>query len=90
MVDAAAFDRAINHAHPQINASNCSFFLTASGPSTITSGTGAYAGAHGRVTLTAQFAGIAPKKANGRCNMSNHAPTLGAFFAITGRGTVSF
>jgi hypothetical protein len=90
LVDAAPFDKAIDHAHPQINTSNCSFFLTASGPSTIMSGTGAYAGAHGKITLTAQFGGIGPKKANGHCNMSNNAPTFGGFFAITGKGTVSF
>jgi len=90
LIDGSAFDKAINHAHPQINTSNCSFFLTGSGPTTIVSGTGAYAGAHGRITLTAQFGGIAPKKANGKCNMSNNAPTLGGFFVITGKGTVSF
>jgi hypothetical protein len=90
LVNGAGFEKAINHAHPQINTSNCSFFLTASGPSTIVSGTGAYAGAHGKVALTAQFGGIGPKKSNGQCNMSNNAPTFGGFFAITGKGTVSF
>jgi hypothetical protein len=90
LVYGAGFDAAINHAHPQLNTSNCSFYLSASGPSRIMSGTGTYAGAHGKITLTGQFGGIGPKKANGKCNMSNNAPTFGGFFAITGTGTVAF
>jgi len=90
VINTTAFQQKLNHAHFHLNTSNCSASFTATGPATIMSGTGAYAGAHGTVTLTAQFAGIAPKKANGSCNLSNSAPTLGGFLVITGKGRVSF
>jgi len=90
VINTGAFDKKLNHAHFHLNSSNCSAWFTATGPATITSGTGAYAGAHGKLTLTAQFAGIAPTKANGSCNLSNSAPTLGGFIVITGKGKVSF
>ncbi len=89
-IDTTAFDKKLNSSRPQVNQSNCSVSFDGTGPSTITGGTGQYAGAHGSVRITATFAGIATRKANGQCNLSNNAPTLGGYDAITGKGSVSF
>jgi hypothetical protein len=89
-INATAFNAKLDKAPSTVNKSNCSYYVSGSGGSTIESGTGAYAGAHGAATLTATFAGVAPKKANGTCNFANNAPTLGSYEAITGNGTVHF
>ena len=80
-------DKTFSHLHPSINKSNCSVSFTAHGPTTITSGTGDYAGISGTVKISITFAGIAPKKANGTCNLADNAPTYGGFSAIIGSRT---
>jgi hypothetical protein len=90
VIDATAFDKKLNAVRPEVNTANCSVLFSGTGASTIVSGTGDYAGATGHVTITATFAGIAKKKASGKCNFGNNAPTLGEFDTITGRGSVSF
>lgn len=89
IVDATALDRKVNRAKPTLNPANCSFSLTASGPTTLKDGTGAYAGIGGTVVITLTYAGIVPKTAQG-CELSNNAPTYGGYQAISGVGTVSF
>jgi hypothetical protein len=89
LVDATALTKKLESAKPTMSKANCSFSLTGTGETTVEDGTGAYAGITGKVAITLTFAGIAPKTAKG-CNMSNNAPTLGAFQSITGTGSVSF
>ena len=90
LVDATALDQRLNKLRPTINPTNCSVFGSASGPTKVLNGTGAYTGVSGTVRITVTFAGIGPKKADGSCNLSNNAPTHGAVTVITGTGRVSF
>jgi hypothetical protein len=89
IVDATALNKKLNSANPTINTTNCSFSLTATAPTKVEKGTGAYKGISGKVAITLTFAGIAPKTAKG-CNLSDNAPTLGEYQSITGTGSVSF
>ncbi len=72
------------------NSSNCSGTFDASPvsvPIVSGSGTGAYAGITGAITLSGQFAFIAPKTKKGACNLSG--TPVGGWGAVTGSGTVS-
>jgi hypothetical protein len=89
IVDATALDKKLNSAKPTLSTANCSFSFTGTGATTVTDGTGAYAGITGNVAITVTFAGVAPKTAKG-CNLADNAPTFGAYQSITGAGSVSF
>lgn len=89
IVNATALNQKLNSAKPTVNTTNCSVAFTATGPTTIQGGTGAYAGITGKVAITITFAGIAPKTAKG-CDLANNAPTYGEYSSITGTGSVSF
>jgi len=86
-VDLAQIRAASNAAKPTVNPANCSVTLTFSGPVQILSGTGAYAGITGSLTLNESVAGVLPKTKSGSCN-GNVVVPLGAFASITGSGTV--
>jgi hypothetical protein len=93
VVNATGFNKALQHAKPQINRQNCSFLFTGAGPGTLGQGTGAYAGIAGKVTITATFAQIAPRYSSGphkgMCNESQNAKPLSSYESITGVGHVS-
>ena len=92
VIDATALTRAIQKQFSKepINPTNCSLALTGSGPGTIKTGTGAYAGITGKLKITLTVAGIAPKTAKGRCNLADSAPFYGEYQAVTATGSVSF
>jgi hypothetical protein len=88
LVNGTALNKKLDHTKPTINASNCSFVFSGSAPTTISDGTGAYAGITGKIAITLTFAAIAPKTANG-CNFKSNKVT-GGYQSITGTGSVSF
>jgi hypothetical protein len=88
VVNDSGLDKALHaHGKVQLNRSNCSFVFSGTGPGTISSGTGAYAGITGTLTITITAATIEPRK-GASCNLS--APGKGKYEAVTGSGTVSF
>jgi hypothetical protein len=89
IINSTGLEKKLQHAKPQVNLSNCSVVFSGSGPGTIGSGTGAYQGISGTVSIVLTFAGIAPKKGSG-CDLSDSAPTYGAYASITAKGHVSF
>jgi hypothetical protein len=93
-----ALNKTINKAfnNLRLNASTCSGYIAASGPATIVSGsgTGAYKGISGSISLNFTYAFIDSKNASGKqkgqCNQSSNAPYLEVEQIVTGSGTVSF
>ncbi len=75
-------------ATPSIDLSTCTYFGTASGTVTFVSGTGAYKGIAGSVTLTSR-AGAIGALTNGKCTTKTTAPALARYTSITGSGTVT-
>jgi len=71
------------------DASTCAFAATFSASYPIVSGTGAYAGAHGSVTLASSMTAIFPKLASGKCNLGSNAKPIGFLYISQGSGTVS-
>jgi hypothetical protein len=94
VVDATAFNRAINHLSPQTNKATCSLVLSGSGSGTLEKGTGLYQGIGGKLTITVTFAGIAPRFTSGakkgQCNFAQNVQPFGAYQAITATGNVTF
>jgi hypothetical protein len=91
LVDGAPLNTALTAAKPStFNTSNCSAIFGATAPVTLGSGTGAYAGISGTVTITATFAFIGPKTKNGDCTMKTSAEPISTYSAISGSGTVNF
>jgi hypothetical protein len=89
IVDASALSQAFQHAQPQFNQTNCSFLLKVTGPGRISSGTGAYAGISGTITIDFTIAGIATRKGS-TCELKHGGPTYGNYGTVTGNGRVSF
>jgi hypothetical protein len=91
LINGTKFATANNNANPTMyNKSDCSAVVDVSAPAAIVSGTGAYAGITGSVTLTARFAFILPKTKKGTCNESNSATPLDQYGVVTGSGAVKF
>jgi hypothetical protein len=90
MIDATKLDAKANKTKPVMNASTCSFSLTATGPASIIagSGTGAYKGLTGKILITISFAGYGPVK-SGKCEIQSGEPTS-SYSSITGTGTVTY
>jgi hypothetical protein len=89
IVDASALPQAFQHAKPQFNQTNCSFLLKVTGPGKISSGTGAYAGISGTISVDFTIAGIATRKGS-TCELKHGGPTYGSYSTVTGNGRVSF
>ena len=91
MVDLTQFNSVLNNAQPaDFDAASCSASITASAPVPFVSGTKAYAGIKGSVTVTATFAFIGPLTRNGQCNTFNNANLVAQWSAVTDVGSVSF
>ena len=88
LVNATELSKKLQHAKPTENKTNCSFVFSGTGPTTISDGTGAYAGITGKIAITLTFAGITPKTAKG-CNFNSNK-TSGNYQSVTGTGSVSF
>jgi hypothetical protein len=90
-INATKFVKANNNANPTMyNKSDCSAVIDFSAPVAIESGTGAYAGITGSITLTTRYAVILPKTKTGACNESNSAIPLDQYGVVTGSGTIKF
>jgi hypothetical protein len=90
VANATGFFSALNHAKFSFDKATCSTSFGASGPATLSAGTGQYAGISGTLRVTGTFAEVGPRLKNGKCNMSQKAKPLAEFQAVTGTGHVSF
>jgi hypothetical protein len=91
LVNSTQFAAASNNAQPtDFNAVTCSASIIVSAPNPIASGTKAYTGITGSVTITATFAFVGPFTKSGKCNASSNAQPSTFYGSITGSGTVSF
>ena len=89
LVDVAQVNAAINNANPtEYDATTCSASFVVTAPVPIVSGTKAYAGISGSVTVTETLAFILPFTKSGKCN--TNANPVDAWATVTGAGTVSF
>ena len=70
-VNAVALNKKLNSLQPTFNAATCSASGTGSANVTVFDGTGLYAGISGKIKITAAFAFVGPRLANGKCNMAN-------------------
>ena len=87
--DATKFFNALNHAKFTFDKATCSGAFGASGPVTLSQGTGQYAGISGTLKVTGTFAFVGPRLKNGKCNNSQKAKPLAQFQGVTGTGHVS-
>jgi len=90
VADATGFFNALNHANFAFDKTTCSVAGGASGPATLSGGTGQYAHISGTLKITAAFAQVGPRLKNGKCNPSQNAKPLAQFNVVTGSGHVSF
>jgi hypothetical protein len=96
LINGAQIKAALNNASPtDFSAVTCSGSLDAVALTPIVSGTKAYSGIAGSLTLTVSFAFVGPfftsGSKKGQCNTNANAPAPpGLYASITGTGTVSF
>ncbi len=90
VADATGFFNALNKAKFTFNKATCSGSGGASGPATLSAGTGQYAGVSGTLRVTGTFAQIGPRLKNGKCNASQNAKPVAQFNEVTASGHVSF
>ncbi|MGZ4182071.1 MAG: hypothetical protein ACXVUL_15480 [Solirubrobacteraceae bacterium] len=90
VADATGFFNALNHARFSFDKATCSASFGASGPATLSAGTGQYAGISGTLKVTGTFADVGPRLKNGKCNTGQKTKPLAQFQAVTGTGHVSF
>jgi hypothetical protein len=90
VADATKFFNALNHARFTFDKATCSGAFGASGPATLSAGTGQYAGISGTLKVTGTFAEVGPRLKNGACNASQNAKPLAQFNSVTAAGNVSF
>ena len=91
LVNIAAFNKAITAAFPHatFDKATCSVSLTVKAPITFVSGTKAYAGITGSVTMTGNLAEISARTKSGACTMKTTTPALATYFGLMGSGTVT-
>jgi hypothetical protein len=89
-VDTTQLNKLLNHVKPTFSKTQCWFAVKGSGPTTLTKGTGAYAGITGTVNVTVDFVSILPRLASGKCNFANSAKPIAQFGNVTGSGTASY
>lgn len=89
-INAVAFNKVLTRATPQVSKTNCGEVFAASGPVSVSGGTGSYVGIKGSITAKLTFVFVNPKLANGKCNLSENANPASAYGTITGSGHVSF
>jgi hypothetical protein len=72
------------------NAASCSYWGSTPITVPIVKGTGAYTGIKGTFTGTLTLAGQGSVLANGKCNMTNNAPSVASAFQVSASANVSF
>ena len=91
LVDRRQLVAAQNSAQPtDFNSATCSASLAVTAPVPIVSGTKAYAGITGSVTVTETVAFIGPLTKSGQCDTSANANPVAEWGTVLGSGTVSF
>ena len=90
VADATRFFNALNHAKFSFDKTSSSAAGGASGPVTLSGGTGQYAHISGTLRVTGTFAEVGPRLENGKCNPSQNAKPLAQFNVVTASGHVSF
>lgn len=90
LVDVTKANAAVQKAGAVVNKTTCTFSLSASGPATLSKGTGLYKGIRGTITVTQTFGGIFPRKANGSCNFGDNVQPISFLGEVFGQGTVRF
>jgi hypothetical protein len=73
-----------------VNPINCGITTSYNAPVKLLDGTGAYAGISGTVSVTTREAGVFPKLASGKCNLSENANPIGFVSIAQGSGSVRF
>ena len=82
---------AFNNVNPaDFNAATCSASLMATTSVPIVSGTKAYVGITGSLTVTETFAFVGPFTKSGKCNVASSSNPSAIWATVTGSGTVSF
>jgi hypothetical protein len=90
LLNGQQLNAATNKANPtDYSAVSCSGSIVASAPVPIVSGTKAYAGITGSLTLTETAAFVGPFTKSGKCNASGNGNPAAIWGTITGSGTVS-
>jgi hypothetical protein len=90
VANATGLFNALNKAKFTFDKATCSGSGGATGPATLSQGTGQYAGISGTLRVTVTFAEVGPRLKNGKCNMNQNAKPLSQFSGISGGGHVSF
>ena len=91
LLNGQQFNAATNKATPtDYSAVSCSGSIVASAPVPIVSGTKAYAGITGSLTLTETAAFVGPFTKSGTCNTSGNGNPAAIWGSVTGSGAVSF
>ena len=86
----AAESRIYAHLDRYVNASTCALTYHYTAPIELLSGTGAYAGITGSVTLHNTDVGVLPRTAAGACNESPNVTPIGFLSESYGSGRASF
>jgi hypothetical protein len=86
----AAQKAAMNEQPADYSPTTCSASVAFNAMVPVVSGTKAYVGITGSVTLNATFAFVLPTKKSGSCNTANNVNPIAQWVAITGLGTVNF
>jgi hypothetical protein len=92
LIDVHGLAAVLGHAQPTFDVTTCSGFFSGTGPTSIVpgSGTGAYKGIKGTITVTLTLAEISPRLANGKCNQSENAVSVSQYSTVTGSGIISY
>jgi hypothetical protein len=92
LIDSHGLAAAFGHAQQSFDATTCSGSISVTGPTSIVpgSGTGAYKGMKGTITVTLTIAAISPRLASGKCNQSDNAQSVSQYSTVTGSGAISF
>jgi len=86
----AAENKLFSHIGRFVSQTTCGINTSYTAPVTFVSGTGAYAGISGAVTLKTAEIGVFPKLANGKCDLSENAQPIGFLSLGQGSGSVQF
>lgn len=73
-----------------VDPKTCGLSASYSAPATLKNGMGAYRGITGTVKVRTTLAGVFPRLATGKCNLSNNAQPIGFVILSQGSGQVAF
>jgi hypothetical protein len=88
LVNETQLNKNFDGAKPTVDQATCSLSVAATGPVTLSDGTGLYRGVHGTVKMSQAAGLLFPLKADGTCNMNAKPQKL--FGELSGVGHLSF